>query len=302
MSKRRGSSRTSVFAVLDPYRAHVAGMASVGNILLVLGLAALIVPTLASLARWSWSSDIGAHGPIVLATGLWLVWRDREHFRERVPQPLFPGAYVLFVLLPLYVVFRVTGTLMGEAFTLYLILLTVGYLQFGRRVLLRLWFPCVYLLFIITPPAVIVAAATRPIKTALSLATVELLSGFGLAIGSSGSYIQVDGYQLQVAAACSGINSLVGITAITLFYVYLLYGTQVRYALVLSLLLVPIAIAANFLRIVVIVLVTHWFGQEVAGVMHDTAALGMFVLALLMLFLLDSALYPLFGRLGWARG
>ncbi|MBK5265344.1 MAG: exosortase, partial [Alphaproteobacteria bacterium] len=35
------------------------------------GLAAMAVPTLVSLARMAWSTEAGAHGPIVLATGLW---------------------------------------------------------------------------------------------------------------------------------------------------------------------------------------------------------------------------------------
>jgi exosortase len=115
--------------------------------------------------------------------------------------------------------------------------------------------------------------------------------------------IQVDGYQLLVATACSGLNSLIGIGAISLFYVYLRHGSEPRYASVLTLLLLPIALLTNLFRIMGLVLATHWFGSGVVeGFAHDAAGLGTFVLALALLFGIDAALFPLFRHFGWARG
>src|SRR3546814_2839030 len=39
------------------------------------GIAVMALPTLLSLGRETWSTEAGAHGPIVLATGIWLFWR-----------------------------------------------------------------------------------------------------------------------------------------------------------------------------------------------------------------------------------
>src|SRR5437867_13401248 len=48
---------------------------------MVLGFAALALPTAIDLARQEWSRESGAHGPIVLATGGWLLWRQISRLR-----------------------------------------------------------------------------------------------------------------------------------------------------------------------------------------------------------------------------
>ena len=57
---------------------RLPSLPSVGFWPVVLGLAALAIPTIMSLGQQVWSKESGAHGPIVLATGIWLVWRKRQ--------------------------------------------------------------------------------------------------------------------------------------------------------------------------------------------------------------------------------
>jgi exosortase len=199
-----------------------------------------------------------------------------------------------------YAVGRITSILAIEAIALYAVLLSVLWLQSGPATLRRLWFPLVYLLFIITPPENWVFVATRPIKSAISTGAVALLSSFGLPIGSTGSVIQIGGYQLLVATACSGINSLIGICALGLFYVYLRHGNAPRYALLLVAVMIPLAIAANFLRVILLVLITYYISEDAAqGLSHQLVGMGMFILAMLMLLGLDAILHPLVVR--WGR-
>lgn len=273
-----------------------------GRIVMILGLAALLIPTIINLGHWSWSSESGAHGPIVLATGLWLIWRDRDLAKGAMVQPFLPVGLLLVPLLPLYAAGRITNILMLESLSLYLILLTLAYLQIGGAVLRRFWFPCLYLLFLITPPENWIFVATRPVKMWLSTFAVDLLAAMGYSVGSTGVMIQIDGYQLLVATACSGINSLIGICALSLFYVYLRHGSEPRYALLLSALSLPLAIVANVVRILILVLITHSFGEAAGqGISHDLAGIGMFLLSVMLLIGLDAVLHPLFRKLGWIR-
>jgi exosortase/archaeosortase family protein len=54
-----------------------------------------------------------------------------------------------------------------------------------------------------------------------------------------------------------------------------------------------VAVAANLLRILVMIGATHWFGDApVEGVFHPIAGLGVFALAVIMLFAIDAAIYP----------
>lgn len=273
-----------------------------GEAILLGGFAALAIPTLLRLAQLSWSTEAGAHGPIVLATAIWLIWRESDCLRNGTRQSLWPGALTLLLALPSYAVGRITSILMLESLALYLVMLTLVFLCYGGGILRHFWFPFFYLLFLITPPENWLFVATQPLKMALTHTSVDLLSAVGLAVGSSGSTIQVGGYQLLVATACSGLNSLIGISAISLFYVHLRHGSEPRYAFVLMLLLLPIALLTNLLRIMGLVLATHWFGSDVVeGFAHEAAGLGTFALALVLLFGIDAALFPLFRRLGWAH-
>jgi exosortase len=263
----------------------------------LLGVAALLLPTLGTLARKSWSTESGAHGPIVLATGLWLIWRERAVLAEGKAQPLLPALPVLLPAFLAYGVGRITGVLAIECLALYVVLLTLGWLAYGGAVLRRLWFPCVYMLFLIVPPQNWLFVATRPIKLAIAESAVDLLSALGFDIGSTGVTIQIDNYELLIATACSGVNSLIGIAALGLFYVYLIHGSRPVYALVLTTLLLPIAILTNFLRIVLLVLITRSFGEAAGqGLAHDAAGLAMFMLAMGLLIAIDALLHPLVGR------
>lgn len=288
----------------SPLRMVVALRERVGaEWVLLAGIIALVVPTLLRLSRWSWSTEAGAHGPIVLATAIWLVWREKDRLREGSRQSLWPGALPLLLALPLYAVGRITSILVLESLSLYLVLLTLAYLRYGGRVLRNFWFPCLYVLFLITPPENWIFVATRPLKMALSEAAVGILATTGMAVGSTGSLIQVGGYQLQVAAACSGLNSLIGIAATSLFYVYLRHGSEPLYALMLVVLMVPIALLTNLLRIMGMVYATQLFGPGVVeGLTHEFAGIGTFALALLVLVGVDLMLFPMARRFGWARG
>jgi exosortase len=263
---------------------------------MLLGLALLTIPTFVRLATISWSTEQGAHGPIIFITGIWLIWRAQAWDVVR-RQPFLPCGLLLLPALLFYSLGRITGILAMEALALYGILLSVLWLQAGPATLRRLWFPLVYLLFIITPPENWVFVATRPIKSAISTGAVDLLSAFGLPIGSTGAVIQIGGYQLLVATACSGINSLIGICALGLFYVYLRHGNAPRYAILLVALMMPLAIAANFLRVILLVLITYYVSENAAqGLSHQLIGMGMFILAMLMLLGLDALLHPMVAR------
>ena len=158
-------------------------------------------------------------------------------------------------------------------------------------------FPLLYLAFMFPLPDTLVAVLTGSLKTMISHAAVDFLYQFGYPIGSAGVTIQVGQFQLLVAAACSGLNSIVALTALSLFYVYMRHQADWRYALLLSVLILPVAIFTNFVRILILILLTYHAGDAAAqGFLHNFAGLTMFTVALLTIFALDSAIEPLWRR------
>ena len=84
------------------------------------GYLCLLLPTIYRLAQQSWTKEIGAHGPIILATGAWLIWRKRTELLPRAAEGSAAPAWLLLVpSLAAYVFGRTYGFLMMEAGGVY---------------------------------------------------------------------------------------------------------------------------------------------------------------------------------------
>jgi exosortase B len=262
--------------------------------LVLLGIAAITVPTFVSLARGPWSLESGVHGPIVVATGLWLVFRRLPELEGKfVPGHVWPTALMLAVAVPLYIFGRAFDFISIEVAAWLLALVAVAYAYAGGAILRSMWFPIFYLAFIIPVPGWVLDVVTQPLKILVSEVVTWILSMAGYPIARIGVTLYVANYQLLVEDACAGLNSLVSLSAIGLFYVYMLRGSNWRYSILLLALVVPIAIAANIIRVMALVLITYHFGDAAAqGYLHNFAGMVTFTSALLFIFLVDKLLTP----------
>ncbi|MBS0505305.1 MAG: exosortase V [Proteobacteria bacterium] len=261
---------------------------------LLLGLAALLVPTLVAIATQSWTGEAGVHGPIVLATGIWLFARRwRELLSIRQPGNMGLTLAVLIPSLLVYTFGRALGFLALEALALLGVFVAAFYAWFGMEAVKRMWFPIIYLLFVVPMPGWVITTLTAPMKEYVSSSATWLLGHAGYPIVREGVTLYVAQYQLLVEDACAGLNSLISLTAISLFYIYILHNASWRYALFLMLWIVPVALLANLVRVIILVLITYHFGNAAAqGFLHSTAGLVMFATALLGIFLVDGLMTP----------
>ena len=262
--------------------------------LLALGLAVTIIPTIVAMAQQSWSTEAGVHGPLVLATAVWLIWRNWAEIRaEAQPGKLWIAASLVMLMAAAYVFGRAFNFLLIEVAALLGALFAVAYAYVGHRVMLKMWFPLFYMLFLIPLPGWVMDSITQPLKILVSDITTWLLSAVGYPITQVGVTIYIAQYQLLVEDACAGLNSLISLTAVGLFYIYLMHNASWRYSVLLLALLLPIAIAANVVRVIILVLLTYYAGNEVAqGYLHDFAGIVTFVSALLLIFGIDKLLTP----------
>lgn len=259
---------------------------------LAIGLAALIVPTLIGLARENWTTEAGIQGPIILATGLWLFFSQKDVIREhRRPGSMLVALPVGLLASLAYVGGQAFGFLVVQVAATILIGEVIFYLFYGAEVCRRLWFALLYLYFVAPLPGWFQDRLTGSLKEWVSASVTQILSGFGMPVVREGVVMYVAQYQLLVEDACSGLNSLTSLFAIGLFYVYILHQATVRYALLLAALILPIAIFANMVRVIILVLLTYFVGDEAAqGYLHNTAGMLTFITALLTIMVIDSIL------------
>jgi exosortase len=264
---------------------------------LALAVLLFVTPGIFLLMEKSWSLEQGSHGPIILFSGLWLLVRELRLTQKRQAS----GRRVALLLVPillLYVVSQTVGILWLTWIATYGALLIVLYSYVGGAALGRLWFPLAYLLCTIPPPYWLIGPLTRVLIRALSVAAVDILWILGFDVARSGVDIYIDQYELRMADACAGMNSLVSLFAIGLFYVYLRHRADWRYGILVALFVPPIAVAANLIRILMLMMIAHYLGDAAAqGYMHQTSGLIMFAAALLTLIGVDAALAPIRRRL-----
>lgn len=296
------SARPVVLA--DQFKRLMNALRDPSTLVLFAGILAIVIPTFVGVARNSWSTEQGAHGPIILATGLWLLARQWPGEADRnPPKSVYPAIAALLVCLVGYVLARITQIVELEGFAMFGAFLCLLYALIGGRAMRAIWFPLFYLAFTLPPPDQVVAAITQPLKIFISQVAISLLYALGYPVGGEGVVMQIGQYQLLVAAACSGLNSLVTLFALSLFYVYLRHRLQVRYAMLLIAIIIPIAIFANFVRVIILVLLTYYAGEAAAqGFMHNFAGLAMFMIAISCIFLADLVLHPIWERLTSANG
>ncbi len=270
---------------------------------ILLGLAVVIVPTVASLANEVWSTEAGVHGPIVLATGAWLFWRAWPDVRSlQKPGSPWLGWPMLVIAIVLYVFGRAYSFISLEVAGLLGVLFAVAFIFLGPQVLKRLWFPILYFGFLVPLPGWFVDGITAPLKEFVSSSATWILLKAGYPIAREGVTLYVAHYQLLVEDACSGLNSIISLTSISLFYIYLLHNASWRYSVVLLFWILPAALFANLVRVITLVLITYHLGDAAAqGFLHSAAGMVMFVAALLTIFMIDTALTPLRRRLTGAK-
>lgn len=260
------------------------------DVVLLVGMAAILLPTMVDVARLTWTTEQGGHAPIIVATGGWLLWRELKSTDARPRRGnLLIGSLAFAGCLAVYVLARITGILEIEGFAMYGSIVSAFYLLVGGAILRAVWFPLLYLAVALPPPDTVVTAITQPVKLWISETAVQLLQAFGYPIASSGVTIQIDNYQLLVAAACAGLNSIISLSAICLFYVYIRHRSDVISFLTVAALVIPVAVFSNFVRVVTLILVTYYFGEAAGqGFIHDFAGLTVFLVALLTIFGVDA--------------
>lgn len=266
------------------------------------GLLSIVAPTLWAVATTVWRTEQGAHGPIVVVMAVWLFmrrWPTMRHNGVPGSQPL--GFTLLALACLAYIVTTIIGSLVLRGLSVYGALLVALYLFVGWRVMWREWFVLLYVLAILPPPGSVVALMTQPLRLEISRIAVTLLYKLGLPVAQEGLTVYVGAYIIEVKAACGGMNSIISLSSIAMFYGYIRHNMTVRLGLIYLILSITVAIASNFFRVLILILITYYFGNGVAqGFIHQGAGLFTFTVGLLMLSGIDWAISPLLDR-GKAR-
>jgi exosortase len=225
-----------------------------------------------------------SYGFLVPLFSAYLVWEKRETLRSTIIAPCWGGIAVIALGL-LVLLLGVYGSELFLSRVSLVILLAGLVLCFGgRQVLKELSFALLVLLLAIPIPAIVFNQITFPLQILASKLASALLPLFGVPVLREGNIIELPSMKLEVAEACSGIRSLMSLFTLAVFYGYFLEKTVWR-RVALVLVTIPIAIAANAVRILGTGLcVQYWDPDKALGFFHEFSGWVIFLVSLACLY------------------
>jgi exosortase B len=255
-------------------------------------LLAMYLQSYIALNKTVWNVVGQGHGPVMLAVSIWLAYQRWPRLSALPRNPDFVFGVVMFA----------AGVLMyipGHA--LDILLLDIGsqiplfagmlLMYKGRAALKLMWFPLFFMMFLIPLPSPLVDALTGPLKAIVSYSAENILYWAGFPVGRSGVTLTIGPYQLMVADACAGLNSIFALEATGVLYISLADHKSAIRNVALAILILPITFFSNVLRVISLVLVTYYFGDQVGqGFVHEFASIFLFTIATMLMIAVDSML------------
>ncbi len=240
--------------------------------------------------RWMAPGSYYSHGFLIPLMSGYLVWKAKDHIQLSYENGKKSGLFIavaglLLMLLSAFWQIYFTG---GASF---LVVLLGGFVYlFGWSPLRYLWFPFVFLVFMIPIPLALVADFSLNLKLLAAHAAMIFIDGVGIVAVSEGSYIHLKTGTMIVGDICSGLRSLIALLAFGAFFSYISQLSPLRKS-ILFVCSVPIAWIANIIRIITLTLIANTWGIEAAsGFVHDASGIFIFIVAFILLFGVEKIL------------
>lgn len=223
------------------------------------------------------------HGFLVPIISIFLVYLERKRLEALSDRPSGWG----IVLGVLGVVSLLVGTWSGlyylQQFSILLLVsgIVTGY--WGLKTLKTVRFAVLYLLFMIPLPYIVFNSIAFPLQMIAARGASHILNWIDIPVFREGNIINLPHLSLGVVKACSGIQSLISLLAISVLLTRLAPLTGLP-AVLFNLSVIPIAVVANMLRIAVTGILGYSVNVRLAeGFFHMFSGWILFVVAFLIL-------------------
>ncbi len=219
-----------------------------------------------------------SHGLLLLLVGAVLIYIKRSEFYRAEPEdwhvlPLGVGLFLYLLGIiwhqPVLLAFSLLPVLTG---------FSLVFLGKGAKPLI---FPIFLLVTAIPVPSF--ELLTLPFQN-LSASAVSVIFGFfGMPASMTGNSISLAGNTYWIAPACSGLNRIMPLLALTAIIAYLLQGSLLARISLLAL-VIPLALVSNIFRLFITLLIGNWYGMEAAiGFFHNFSSILFFLFALALI-------------------
>lgn len=244
-----------------------------------------LAPAIVSLAGQTWQSEAGSLAPLILCLGGWTLWQTvRINADAARPGSLRIWTIVMVPALAAYLLACAINMVAAMALSAWLGFAASFYAIFGAAMIRICMVPLIFLGLIVPLPYSLSVQANTFLRSWISDQATVLAHAGGLDVAQGEGFIAVDQYLLAVETACAGASSTMSLVAIGLLFAYWIGNASPARAIAIAVLAVPIALAANVLRVVVLLLLVSTFGAGILDtIVHPLSGVVSFCFAAAML-------------------
>jgi exosortase len=249
----------------------------------------MVFPSLWALLRTTEHFEYYSHIILVpVVSAFFLVWKKKTIFGQ--PGPLFPPG-LLAMAGGLALFFWGRGHFSGPddtaSITVFSALVFWGgafLFTFGRSALQKAAFPIAFLLFAVPLPAVAMEKIISALVTVSVVVSGFLFKVVGVHFAREGSFFRLPGFNIEIGRECSGIRSSLSLLIVSVLAGHL-FLRKFWKKVVLAILVFPIAVFKNGLRIVSLYLLSYYVDTRFieGNFHHKFAGSVFFLIGLLML-------------------
>lgn len=262
-------------------------------LLITIGVLLLVVywPTFLWMkARFLGGESYYSHGFLVPFVFLFLVWRQRDALKSTPIAPQKMGLVLLVLSLLVHLIALRWQIKFVSGFSLITAIAGLSLYLFGKGVTRKILFPLCFLVFMVPLPRVLIIHISFKMKIFAAQIATGVINLIGLQAARAGSIVNLPNTSVTVGNPCSGLRSLISLTALGAVYAYLA-KVPLSKKLTLFSASIPLALISNIIRIILVLLVAYVYGAEVAtGKFHDFSGFLVFIIALAGLMLIGRLL------------
>jgi len=232
--------------------------------------------------KYSLEESYFSHGYLIPFVSAYLIYAMKNEL-ARIPRSSSPIGLIVIVAALLIHILGVLGDInfiSGFSMVLY----TAGCCLYllGGQFTKKISFPLFFLVFMCPVPDGIIDTVALPLKAMATTLSLHMIDLINIPYMREGFVITLPGSTYVVGAPCNGVRSLIAFFAVGFLFLYFIRSAWWKKG-ILFLLIPPISIVLNALRIAILLFIAHRYGQQAAApesYLHDGSGLLVFIIGI----------------------
>jgi exosortase len=242
--------------------------------------------------RWMAAESYYGHGFLIPLVSLYVLWQRRELIRKAKLSGEASGLIIVAVGLFMHILGALLRVYFISGFSFIFAMYGLVLYFFGKEITRYLIFPIFFLCAMIPLPLVLIGNLTVKLKLFVAQTATVILNKIGFPSMRDGSLIIMPNSHIAVEAPCSGLRSLIALVTLGLLFAFAMKVSYVKKATLL-LCSIPIAMASNLIRILMLATINDLYGEKIAmGFFHDFSGYLLFAFAFTGLWIVGRILEP----------